>query len=83
VRQRVARHVLDLASESQTSRELVATVSQAELAAACGTVREGVARVLRDLRGEGLLETRRGEIRVAAPAALAAIAQGEADGRDG
>ena len=59
VRQRVARHLLDLASESQSGPELVAAVGQQELADAVGTVREVVVRALRELRQAGLLETRR------------------------
>jgi CRP/FNR family transcriptional regulator, cyclic AMP receptor protein len=39
VRQRVARHLLDLASEGQAGPELVAMIGQQELAAAVGTVR--------------------------------------------
>ena len=51
VRQRVAAHLLDLASAQQRPRgHLVARVSQQELADAVGSVREVVARVLRDLR---------------------------------
>jgi CRP/FNR family transcriptional regulator, cyclic AMP receptor protein len=62
VRQRVARHLLDLASESQSGPELVAAVGQQELADAVGTVREVVVRALRELRRAGLLETRRAGI---------------------
>jgi CRP/FNR family transcriptional regulator, cyclic AMP receptor protein len=62
VRQRVARHLLDLASESQRGSELVAAVGQQDLADAVGTVREVVVRALRDLRQQGLLETRRDAI---------------------
>jgi CRP/FNR family transcriptional regulator len=56
VRQRVMRHLLDLAVEHQRDAHLVAPVSQQELADAVGTVREVVARVLRDLRSEHLVE---------------------------
>jgi hypothetical protein len=42
LRQRVARHLLDLASEGQTGPELVAAVGQQDLADAVGTVREEV-----------------------------------------
>jgi CRP/FNR family transcriptional regulator len=59
VRQRVARHLLDLAAEHQSGAILLAPVSQRELADAVGTVREVVARVLRELRDEGLIETSR------------------------
>jgi CRP/FNR family transcriptional regulator, cyclic AMP receptor protein len=62
VRQRVARHLLDLASEGQTGPELVAAIGQQDLADAVGTVREVVVRALRELRQAGLLETRRDRI---------------------
>ncbi len=58
VRQRVAAHFLDLASAEQQPRgRLVAHVSQQELADAVGSVREVVARVLRDLRVAGIVAT--------------------------
>ncbi|WP_328998240.1 Crp/Fnr family transcriptional regulator [Kribbella sp. NBC_00709] len=58
VRQRVAAHLLDLASAQQAPRgELVAQVSQQELADAVGSVREVVARVLRDFRLARLVAT--------------------------
>jgi CRP/FNR family transcriptional regulator, cyclic AMP receptor protein len=70
VRQRVARHLLDLASADQVGPGLVAKVSQQELAEAAGTVREVVVRVLRDLRREGIIETRRGGIDLVDPQRL-------------
>jgi CRP/FNR family transcriptional regulator len=58
VRQRVAVHLLDLASAQLHPRgRMVARVSQQELADAVGSVREVVARVLRDLRVAGILTT--------------------------
>jgi CRP/FNR family transcriptional regulator len=58
VRQRVAAHLLDLASDRQRPRgRLVAHVSQQELADAVGSVREVVARALRDLRVAGIVAT--------------------------
>ena len=58
VRQRVAAHLLDLASTRQHPRgRLVARVSQQELADAAGSVREVVARTLRDLRVAGIVAT--------------------------
>jgi CRP/FNR family cyclic AMP-dependent transcriptional regulator len=58
VRQRVAAHLLDLASAQMHPRgRLVACVSQQELADAAGTVREVVARVLRDFRVAGIVAT--------------------------
>jgi len=58
VRQRVAAHLLDLASARQgPDGRLVAHVSQQELADAAGSVREVVARALRDLRVAGIVAT--------------------------
>jgi CRP/FNR family transcriptional regulator len=58
VRQRVAAHLLDLASAQQQPRgPLVAAVSQQDLADAAGSVREVVARVLRDFRVAGMVAT--------------------------
>ena len=58
VRQRVAVHLLDLASSQQHVRDcLVARVTQQELADAVGSVREVVARVLRDFRQAGVVTT--------------------------
>ena len=58
VRQRVAAHLLDLASTQQRPQaQLVARGSQQELADAVGSVREVVARVLREFRLGGLVAT--------------------------
>ena len=58
VKQRVATHLLDLASAQQRPvGRLVARVSQQELADAVGSVREVVARALRDFRLAGLVAT--------------------------
>jgi CRP/FNR family cyclic AMP-dependent transcriptional regulator len=70
VRQRVARHLLDLASEDQSGPDLVAAIGQQELADAVGTVREVVVRALRELRQAGVLETRREGILVLDPERL-------------
>jgi CRP/FNR family transcriptional regulator len=70
VRQRVARHILDLASEQPQSDRLVAQVSQQALADAVGSVREVVVRVLHDFRAEGVIRTGRGGIEVLIPAVL-------------
>lgn len=73
VRQRAARHLLDLASEhlpvgaSKQAQELVAPVSQRELADAVGTAREVVVRVLRELRRAGLVRTDRDGIVIVDP----------------
>jgi CRP/FNR family transcriptional regulator, cyclic AMP receptor protein len=73
VRQRVARHLLDLVSDTAVDgpgHGLVVRVSQQELAAAVGTVREVVVRVLRELRTEGAVKTERDRIIVTDPAIL-------------
>jgi CRP/FNR family transcriptional regulator, cyclic AMP receptor protein len=74
VRQRVARHLLDLALERgpghQPGQELVAPVSQKELAEAAGTVREVVVRVLREFREAGVIRTARNGILIMDPARL-------------
>lgn len=57
VRQRVAGHLLDLACGRRQGTALVASVSQQELADAVGSVREVVARTLRQFREMGLVET--------------------------
>jgi CRP/FNR family transcriptional regulator, cyclic AMP receptor protein len=58
VRQRVAAHLLDLASAQLHPRgRLIAHVSQQEIADAVGSVREVVARVLRDFRVAGIVAT--------------------------
>jgi CRP/FNR family transcriptional regulator len=71
VRQRVALHVLDVASKQQGPGEsLVAAVTQQELAEAVGSVREVVARVLRDLRASGLVATTPQGLRILDPTGL-------------
>jgi CRP/FNR family transcriptional regulator len=71
VRERVARHLLDLASEGQRGSGLEATIGQQALAEAVGSVREVVVRVLREFRAEGVLRTGRGGIVILDPERLA------------
>ena len=79
VRQRVAAHLLDLASDRQRPRSrLVVRVSQQELADAAGSVREVVARVLRDLRGAGIVGTAADSVVILDPARLYAESGGPA-----
>jgi CRP/FNR family cyclic AMP-dependent transcriptional regulator len=73
---RVARHLLDLASESQRGSELRVAIGQQELADAVGTVREVVVRALRELRDEGVVRTQHQSIVILEPERLAAEAQG-------
>ena len=71
VRQRIAAHLLDVASAEQgRGGHLVARVSQQELADAVGSVREVVARVLRELRHGQLIATSPDSIHILDPAGL-------------
>jgi CRP/FNR family transcriptional regulator len=70
VRQRLVRHLLDLATGSRQGDRLVARVSQQELADAVGTAREVVVRILRDLREDGLVTTGRDGITILDPGRL-------------
>jgi CRP/FNR family transcriptional regulator, cyclic AMP receptor protein len=79
VRQRVAAHLLDLASDRQRpGGRLVARVSQQELADATGSVREVVARALRDLRAAGIVATGADRVVILDPARLYAESGGPA-----
>jgi CRP/FNR family transcriptional regulator len=69
LRQRVVRHLFDLAAEGEGGA-LVARLTQQELADHVGSVREVVARILRDLRTDGLIETSRDRIVVVDPSGL-------------
>lgn len=71
LRERVVRHLLDVASEQQRGPALVARLSQQELADAVGTVREVVSRVLGKLRDDGLVRTGDGGIELIDLARLA------------
>ncbi|MGF4046131.1 Crp/Fnr family transcriptional regulator [Paenarthrobacter nitroguajacolicus] len=76
VEQRVSRHLLDLASNSEDG--LIVNVEQQELADAIGSVREVVARALRKLREAGLVERHGRGLRIVNPSALHHIASGVA-----
>src|SRR5215831_16858142 len=68
VRQRVARHLLDLAtSRLDASRTLTALVNQQDLANSVGSVREVVARVLAELRAAHLVRTSPGPVEILDP----------------
>jgi CRP/FNR family transcriptional regulator len=73
MRERVARQLLDTATDSPHDDCLVAPITQQALADGVGTVREVVARVLREFRDEGLVATGPGHIELLDPDALAAI----------
>jgi CRP/FNR family transcriptional regulator, cyclic AMP receptor protein len=82
VPQRVARHLLEISAREQEANPtastvdgaLVAHVSQQELADLVGSVREVVARALRELRDEGIVRVNRTGIVVLEPTLLAARA---------
>lgn len=73
VPQRVARHLLEIAAREQEAERgmLIATVSQQELADLAGSVREVVARALREMRDEGVVRVSRSGIVVLDAGALA------------
>jgi CRP/FNR family transcriptional regulator len=75
VRQRVARHLLDLAARPEPGRSLVVSATQQDIAAAVGSVREVVARVLGDLRAEHLIASTRAGVRIVDPAGLHEVAR--------
>jgi CRP/FNR family transcriptional regulator len=70
LRQRVVRHLLDVASERPGGKGLVARLSQQDLADAVGSVREVVGRLLGKLREEGLVRTGPGEVEILDPVRL-------------
>ena len=76
VPQRVARHLLEIAAREQEAERgtLVARVSQQELADLAGSVREVVARALRELRDDGIVRVSRSGIVVLDPSRLASRA---------
>ena len=68
VRQRVVRHLLDLAASRPASDgRLTALVNQQELANSVGSVREVVARVLHELRVASLVRTSAGRVEILDP----------------
>ncbi|MGW6175224.1 Crp/Fnr family transcriptional regulator [Arthrobacter sp. NPDC055138] len=86
VRQRVARHLLDLAAGADAGRlgvpapmadagsGLAVRTTQQELAQAVGSVREVVVRILRELREAGVVRTERDRIVIVEPGRLAELA---------
>ena len=72
IRQRVARHLLDLAAEHQQGALLIAPVTQRQVAEAVGSVREVVARALGGLRADGLVVKSPGGLVITDPERLRA-----------
>jgi CRP-like cAMP-binding protein len=75
VRVRVARHLLDRATQTLEGEVAVQATHQA-LADAVGTAREVITRLLRALREEGIIDNRGGLVIVVRPEELARIARG-------
>jgi CRP/FNR family transcriptional regulator len=73
LRQRVARHLLDLAASRRQGKDLVVKATQQELADAVGSVRPVIARIMRDFRTEGIITTSSDGVIILKPAELHAI----------
>jgi CRP-like cAMP-binding protein len=76
LRQRVARHLLDLAVRDGDKVVVPSTVQT--IADATGTVREVVTRLLRELRNEGLIGRTQGTLTLLNLSAIHAVATGSA-----
>jgi CRP/FNR family cyclic AMP-dependent transcriptional regulator len=76
LRQRVAQHLLDLATGQASGSRPFAPVTQQGLADAVGSVRPAVARIVAQLRSEELIETTQGGMLVLDAARLYEVAFG-------
>jgi CRP/FNR family cyclic AMP-dependent transcriptional regulator len=74
MRERIARHLLDLSAREARTGSLVVAITQQQLADSVGTVREVAARVLSDLRRKGMISTTKGRIEVVDARRLASVA---------
>ena len=70
VKARVARHLLDLSNRDQENARWTVTATQQDIADAVGSVREVVARVLKELRAERLIDSEGGTTTILDPAGL-------------
>ena len=70
VKARVARHLLDLSNRDQENARWTVTATQQDIADAVGSVREVVARVLKELRAERLIDSEGGATTILDPAGL-------------
>lgn len=77
VPKRLARYLDALARSTTPGTELDLELTQAQLAARLGTVRELVARAFSELEESGVIARRRTRIVIRAPARLAVLARGE------
>lgn len=73
MKERVAGHLLELAQVDEKTGVVSAPVTQQHLADSVGSVREVVARVLRELRQEGVVSTAHGAVEILDPSGLAAL----------
>jgi CRP/FNR family transcriptional regulator, cyclic AMP receptor protein len=69
LRHRVVRQLFD-AAERNGGSDLIATITQQQLADGVGSVREAVARILFELRTAGLIETQQGRVVIRDPERL-------------
>lgn len=76
MRERVAHHLVALAADEPIAVAPVITMTQQRLADCVGTVREVVARTLREFRAEGLVVTAGGRVEVLDAARLSRVAAG-------
>lgn len=74
LKERVCRHLLEMAGPGATPETLRTSVTQQDLANAVGSSRVPVARVLAELRGDGLVATATGGIDLLDPLAIHARA---------
>jgi CRP/FNR family cyclic AMP-dependent transcriptional regulator len=74
LRSSISRHLLDRAKHDPERGCLVVRTTQADLAMEVGTVREVLARTLRDLRVEGIVGTAKGEVLILDPDRLTRLA---------
>ena len=77
VPERLARHIDALARSVAPGTELDLELTQAQLAARLGTVRELVARAFSQLEESGVITRKRSRVVIRDPARLAALARGE------
>jgi CRP-like cAMP-binding protein len=77
VPERLARHLDALARSTPPGTELDLGLTQAQLAARLGTVRELVARAFSQLEESGIIARKRTRVVIRDPARLAAVARGE------
>lgn len=70
MREKISRHLLALSADGREGHRRIAPITQQALADGVGTRREVAARVLRDLRREGIVATTPGAIEILDPARL-------------